>query len=96
MSTNLTVPPMLISTKVIAILHAISSFFDIRKGIKEKKTKFVIIACLLKSCVAEWTIRIPDITGLVETRWGREGTEPIEYLNDNCIRVITMTVTIHV
>ena len=46
----------------------------------KKKTKLVSIACLLKSCVAEWTIRIPDITGLVETRWGREGTEPIEYL----------------
>ena len=62
----------------------------------KKKTKLVSIACLLKSCVAEWTIRIPDITGLFEIRWGREGAEPIEYLNDDCMRAMIMTVTIHV
>ena len=32
---------------------------------------------LLKPGVAEWSIRIKDITGLGEVRWGRKGTEPI-------------------
>ena len=32
--------------------------------------------CLLEPCVAEWTVRFEDITGFVEIRWGREGTEP--------------------
>ena len=37
-------------------------------------------ACLLEPCVAEWSIRFPDITRFVEMWWGREGTEPIDSL----------------